>query len=187
MIDCSWCERAQNGETNLKILILLPVVVLFLFTGCEYEAPFTEEHSISIDQSVLGLWEFVSDKGEQSDQNERMMILKYTDTEYLIHYLIGKEGMYFRAYPVRIGGVPCVQIQIIGTADGNLNKDDKKLFHLVSYQLSNGELIIKTLNTKLVDDGLKDSEALKKAFLKYKDDKELFIDPGRFRKIEKGS
>ncbi|OGP53442.1 MAG: hypothetical protein A2Y65_07055 [Deltaproteobacteria bacterium RBG_13_52_11] len=171
----------------MKNLILLPVVLLLLLIGCKYEAPLTEEHSISIDQSVLGLWELVPDKGKQLDQNERMMILKYADTEYLIHYPIGKEGMYFRAYPVKIGGVPCVQIQIIGTAEGNLDKDNKELFHVVSYQLSNGELIIKILNTNLVDDGLKDSEALKKAFLKHKDDKNLFKDPGRFRKIERRS
>jgi hypothetical protein len=166
---------------------MLPVVVLLFLAGCKYEAPLTEEHSISIDQSVLGLWELVPEKGEQPDQNERMMILKYTETEYLIHYPIGKDGMYFRGYPIKVGGVPCVQIQIIGTAEGNLDKDNKELFQVVSYQLSNSELIIKTLNTNLVDDDLKDSEALKKAFLKHKDDKDLFKDPGKFRKIEKKS
>lgn len=166
---------------------MLPVVVLLFFAGCKYEAPLTEEHSISIDQSVLGLWELVPDKGEQPDQNERMMILKYADTEYLIHYPIGKDGMYFCGYLVKIGGVLCVQLQIIGTAEGNLDKDNKKLFHVVSYQLSNGELIIKTLNTDLVDDDVKDSEALKKAFLKHRGDKDLFRDPGKFRKIEKKS
>jgi hypothetical protein len=174
-------------ETAMKSLAILPVVVLLFLAGCEYEAPLTEEHSISIDQSVLGLWEPVPDKGEQPDQNERMMVLKYTETEYLIHYPIGKDGMYFRGYPIKIGGVPCVQIQIIGTAEGNLDKDNKELFHVVSYQLSNGELIIKTLNTNLVNHDLKDSEALKKAFLKHKDNKDLFRDPGRFRKIEKKS
>jgi hypothetical protein len=171
----------------LKTLTLLSVVVLLLLTGCNYEAPLTEEHSISIDQSVLGLWELVPDKGEQPDQNERMMILKYADTEYLIHYPIGKDGMYFRGYPIKIGGVPCVQIQLIGTAEGHLDKDDTTLFQVVSYQLFNGELIIKTLNTDLVRNDLKDSEALKKAFLKHKGDKDLFRDPGKFRKIEKKS
>ncbi len=168
----------------MKKLTLLSVVVSLLLTGCNYEAPLTEKHNISIDQSVLGLWEAVPDKGEQPDQNENMMILKYTDTEYLIHYPIGKDGMYFRGYPIKIGGVPCVQIQIIGTAEGNLDKDDKKLFHVVSYQLSNGELVIKTLNTSLVRDDLKDSKALKKAFLKHKGDKDLFRDPAKFRKTE---
>ena len=171
----------------MKNLTLLSVVVLLLLTGCSYEAPLTEEHSISIDQSALGLWEFVPDKGEQPDQIDRMMILKYSDTEYLIHYPIGKDGMYFRGYPIKIGGILCVQLQLIGTEEGNIDQDTKKLFHVVSYQLSNGELIIKTLNTDLVRDDLKDSKALKEAFLKHKADKDLFRDPGKFRKIEKKS
>ncbi len=171
----------------MKKLILLSVVVLLLLTGCNYEAPLTEEHSIPIDQSALGLWELVPEKSERPGENERMMILKYSDTEYLIHYPIGKEGMYFRGYPIKIGGLLCVQIQLIGTAEGNPDKDDKKLFHVVSYQWSNGELIIKTLNTDLVRNDIKDSKALKKAFLKHKADKGLFRDPGKFRKIEKKS
>jgi hypothetical protein len=76
---------------------------------------------------------------------------------------------------------------LIGTEEGNLDKDNKELFQVVSYQLSHEELIIKTLNTDLMDDDLKSSEAFKKAFLKYKDHKDLFRDPGRFRKIEKKS
>ena len=169
----------------MKKFAVYPVVGVLVLSGCIYEAPITEEHSISIDQSVLGLWELVPEKGEQPDPNERMMILKYAATEYLIHYPVGKDGMYLRAYPVRIGGIPCVQLQLIGTEEGNLDKNDKKLFHVASYQLSDGELVIKTLNTDLVRDGLKDSEALKKAFLKHKDAKDLFRDPGRFRKVER--
>jgi hypothetical protein len=54
-----------------------------------------------------------------------------------------------------------------------------------SFELSDGELIIKMLNTKLVEKGFQDSEALKKAFLKNEEDKNLFVDPGRFRKVGK--
>jgi hypothetical protein len=176
-------KRKEIG--HLKKFALLAVFVLLFFFGCKYEAPLTKEHDIAIDPSVLGLWELIPVKGGKPDLHERVMILKYTETEYLIHYPIGKDGMYFRGYPVRIGDVPCVQIQLIGTEEGNLDKDNKELFQVVSYQLSHGELIIKTLNTDLVDDDVKSSEALRKAFLKHKDHKDLFQDPGRFRKIEK--
>lgn len=175
----------QKGNNHLKRLAILPVFVLLFYSGCKYEAPLTKEHNLAIDQSVLGLWELIPGKGEKRDPHERVMILKYTETEYLIHYPIGKDGMYFRGYPINIGDVPCVQIQLIGTEEGNLDKDNKELFQVVSYQLSHGDLIIKTLNSSLVGDDLRDSEALKKAFLKHKNDKDLFQDPGRFRKIEK--
>jgi len=169
----------------LKKRAFLPILLLLFYSGCKYEAPLTQEHGIPIDQSVLGLWELIPGKGGKKDPHERVMVLKYSETEYLIHYPIGRNGMYFRGYPIRIGGVPCVQIQLIGTEEGNLDPDSKELFQVVSYQLSQGELIIKTLNTDLVDDDLKTSEALRKAFLKHKDSPNLFQDPGTFRKIEK--
>ena len=50
---------------------------VLLFCGCEYETPLTEEHSIAVDSSVLGLWEVIPDKGKEKEQNKRMMILKY--------------------------------------------------------------------------------------------------------------
>ncbi len=169
----------------MKKLVILPILGLLFFVGCKYEAPLTQEHGIAIDPSVLGLWQLIPDKGGKLDPHERVMILRYSETEYLIHYPIGKDGMYFRGYPINIGGIPCVQIQLIGTEDGNLDRDNRELFQVVSYYLSHGELIIRTLSTDLVDDDLKTSESLKKAFLKHKDDPDLFRDPGRFRKVEK--
>ena len=43
----------------------------------------------------------------------------------------------------------------------------------------------KILNTELVDDDQKTTEALTQSFLKHKGNKKLFINPGRFRRIEK--
>ena len=163
------------------------ISMVLIMTGYGYEAPLTEEHSISVDQSVLGLWEPIPDEGEQLDPNDRMIILKYSATEYLIHHPTGKDGMYFRGYPIKIGGVSCVQIQVIGTAKGNLDRHEKELFHVVSFRLLDRKLEIKMLNTELVDDDLKDSDKLKKAFLKHKDNKDLFEGLGKLRRIEKKS
>jgi len=54
----------------------------------------------------------------------------------------------------------------------------------VSYELKKGILEIKTLNTDLVDVGLKTTEALAQTFLNHKDDKNLFSDPVRFKQIK---
>ncbi len=160
------------------------VVAVLLFAGC-YESPLTKEHSIAVDSAVLGLWEWIPDEGEEANANERMMILKYSDTEYLIHYPIGDEGMYFRGYPIKIGDVSCVQIEVLGDYEGPPDTEYRKKFFIVaSYRLTNAELEIKTLNMDLVDEDLKESEALKKAFLKHKDNKDLFIEPGKFRKVK---
>jgi hypothetical protein len=126
-----------------SVAMFLVIAGLFL-AGCKYEAPLTTEHSIPVDSSVLGLWEPIPEKGGESAEDERMMILKYSDTEYLIHYPVEENGLYFRGYAIHV----------------------------------------KMLNTELVSDELTESEALKKAFLKHKDNKHLFANPGNFRRVK---
>ncbi|MBC8244609.1 MAG: hypothetical protein H8E20_09460 [Verrucomicrobia bacterium] len=138
-----------------------------------------------MDSSVLGLWELIPDAGEEKEKKERMMVLKYSGTEYMIHYPIGEDAMYFRAYPVKIGGVQCVQLQAIGTHKGSPDKEEKNLYHVASYQLNGANLEIKLLNAELVDDELKTSAALTRSFKKHKGHKNLFINPGTFRRVEK--
>lgn len=165
------------------IAALLAVTALFI-AGCTYEKPLVKEHVIPIDSSVLGLWEPQPDEGEVSGNNERMIILKFSDTEYLIHYPPGgNDEAYYRGYPIKVGGIPCVQIQVIGTEDGMPKKDVKALFAVVSYELRNDILEIRTLNTDLVDDDLHTTEALVQSFLTHKNNKDLFTNPVRFRRL----
>jgi len=165
---------------------VMPVLVLILLiVGCEYESPLTTEHTVAVDSAVIGLWEPLPNEGSKAEEDERMMILKYSNTEFLIHYPIGEDGFYYRAYPIKLGGVSCVQIQVIGTYEGPLKMDETKLFHVVSYQLTDGKLEIRTLNTDLVDTDLKTTDELREAFLKHKDNKDLFDNPETFRRIER--
>jgi hypothetical protein len=167
----------------MKCIMMVFTIAALLLAGCDYESPFTEEHSIAIDSAVLGLWEPKPDGDEEdSEQDELMMILKYSDTEYLIHYPTGDDGIYYRGYPITVGGISCVQLQIIGTADGPPKKNKTERFCAVSHQLTDSGLEIRTLNTDLLDDDPKTTEELRKAFLKHKDDEDLFNDPGVFRK-----
>lgn len=170
----------------MKYLMALLTIAVLLLAGCVYESPLTKKHDIEIDSAVLGVWEPIPDKGDAPKKDERMMILKYSDTEYLIHYPPGgNDEAYYRGYPIKIGGVSCVQLQVIGTADGPPAKGRKELFHVVSYQLKDGQLEIKTLNTDLVDDDLKTTDELRKAFIEHIDNKGLFKNPGVFRRIMK--
>lgn len=167
----------------MKAVALLMIIAGLLAAGCVYQAPLTDEHKIPVDPAVLGLWESVPDGDGASDTDrERMIVLKYSGTEYLVHYPTGKDGQYFRGYPMKLAGVPCVQVQLIGAATGDVKTEDRK-YQVVSYTLSNGELTLMILNTAVVDKTLKDSAALRKAFEKNKDDKVLFANPGKFRKV----
>ena len=159
------------------------IAVTLFIAGCQYLAPLTEEHSIAIDPAVIGLWEEVPEGDKPSDPDGRMLILKYSDTEYLVHYPIRKDDGYYRAYPVKIDGISCVQIQLIGTANGDVKKGERN-FQVAVYSVSNSELEIKTLNTDLVDKDLRDTASIRQAFLKSKDNKDLFTNPGKFRRVK---
>ena len=162
----------------------LAVIALTLFiAGCEYLAPLAEEHNIAVDPAVIGLWEEVPEGDKPPDPDDRMLILKYSDTEYLVHYPTRKDEGYYRAYPIKVDGISCVQIQLIGTADGDIKKGERK-YQVATYSISNGELEIKTLNTDLVDKDLRDTASIKQAFLKNKDNKDLFTNPGKFRRVK---
>ena len=178
--------------------IILATAVL-LVTGCVYEYPLTTEHNIPIDPELLGLWEGIPDEGDEPDPPEdgekadeekenpedRMLILKFSDTEYMIHIPPGGNAeMYYRGYPINIGNVSCVQLQVIGDYLGPLYKEVKDLFLVATFVLENGGLEIKMLNPDLVGEDLESSEALGEAFLENKENKNLFMDPGKFRRVE---
>ena len=131
---------------------------------------------------MLGHWETLP---ENSDEEKgRMMILKFSSTEYIIHYPVRENAMYFRAYPIKVGGVSCVQLQAIGSNEGPPDQGEKGLYHVASYQLSDAKLEIKLLNEKLVDDELKKSAELTRALLEHKENKNMFINPVKFRRIK---
>ena len=164
----------------MKWKLLFCLFLILIPLGCWYDSPFSEVQEIPLDKEVFGWWEIVSDN--EAEAKERMLVLPFSKAEYLIHYLTGeKETFYFRGYPVKIGDVAFVQLQVIGTMEG-LPEKDSAPFYAVSYQLSDDGLTVRTLNLDLVEEEVKGSEALRKAFLEHKDDPDLFRDPGRFKR-----
>jgi len=174
----------KKGKETMKVFS--SILVAALLVGCVYEEPVFRKEDIPVDTEVLGLWKLTPDKGEEPS-DERMVVMKFSDTEYLIHYPVGKDGVYYKGYPVRFEGISCVQLQAIGTSKGPIKKDEKKLFHVVSYRVEEGGIEVRLLNSDLIDDKLKTTEELREAFLKHKDHKELFVDPGKFRRLDKGT
>lgn len=167
----------------MKHMYTLITAFTFLLGGCQFESPLTSEHRIVIDPAVLGLWELEQDSGH-TGRNEQVMILKFSDTEYLVHYPIaGNDEAYYRGYAVDLGGISCVQLQIIGNAKGPVGQDEKKPYAVVTYQRDGDRLTIKLLNTDLLGDDVHTPEELKAAFLKNKNNKRLFVNPGLFTKV----
>jgi hypothetical protein len=161
------------------------ISVLLVSAGCQYDSPLTGEHSIPIDPTLLGVWEEMPDEGDSLPEAPRMIILKFSETEYLVHYPVGKDGGYYRAYSFSLGGVDGVQLEVVGSENGPIDSTEEDIFLVASYAMINGELEVKLLNEELVDDVLTGSAAIREAFLKNKDSKDLFTDPGKFRRVEK--
>lgn len=171
---------------------------VFLFSGCIYEAPLVAENKLPIDAAILGLWEPVPEEGkepekggdnplkkilEKSPEDSRLLILKFSEKEYMISE---SNNIHYRAYPIELGGKRFVQLQVIGTNGGPMDwKDEKpRPFLVCFFELKNGELALRTMNEDLVSGDLKTTAALQKAFLKNKDNPELFDKPTIYRQVK---
>lgn len=165
-----------------KLMPVFLAATTALLSGCEYEAPLSEEHSISLDPSILGLWEEVPRHGTNSSP-EQILVLPYSDTQYLIQYPVRDDAIYYRGYLINLEGTVCLQLQVIGTDEGPL-EEEKDLFHVASYSFEKGSMKVSVLNTDLVGKECKTTETLQKAFLENIDNKDLFTHPGWFRKCE---
>ena len=160
------------------------IVFLLLFVAaCEYQEPLSEKQNIRIDQALLGLWEPVPEKNEPKPSGEWILALKYSDTEYIIHYQTGTDSMYFRAYPLKIGDISCVQLQLIGNASGPLAKTEPA-YQVAFVTLTGDEATIRMMNTSVVGRDLA-GPALREAFLKNSKNADLFREPVKFRRVKK--
>jgi hypothetical protein len=162
---------------------LLFFVVLLCVAACVYLEPLSEKQNIPIDPALLGLWEPVPEKNEPKPSGEWILALKYSDTEYMIHYKTGSDSMYFRAYPLKVGDISCVQLQLIGYDGGPPAKKDPP-YHVAIVTLNGDEATIRMLNTSVVGKNLA-GPALREAFLKNSKNTDLFLEPAKFIRVKK--
>jgi len=167
----------------MKKFLLFLVFLLLPVSACEYHEPLAEKQNIPIDQALLGLWEPAPEKNEAKPSGEWILALKYSDSEYMIHYQSGSDSMYFRAYPLKVGDISCVQLQLIGDAGGPLAKGEPA-FQVASVTLNGDEVTIRMMNTSVLGRDLA-GPALREAFLKNAKNPGLFREPVKFRRVKK--
>jgi hypothetical protein len=161
-----------------KVLLLL--VMAILFAGCEYDAPISGPQGLDIDSSLTGLW--IDSSAKESDEDpSSLLILEFSQKDYLIAFSAEGETMYFKGYPVELAGDKYVQVQLIGSDKMSAQKKDRK-FHLVSYEAAGNRLELSLLNSDVVDSDLTDSKKLHKLFMENKDNDNLFREVSTFVK-----
>ena len=170
----------------MKPIAILTTFAAMFLSACIYEAPLEVEHTVPVDPELIGVWQLVPKEGEEPDADSRLLILNFSETEYLMSSPVGGEGIHYRAYPIKPGGISCVQLQVIGTDKGKPKWGDgpPKPFMVFSYEVEDGMLVVRSLNKDLVGADLNTTEELREAFLKNKENKDLFTDLATYRKVE---
>jgi hypothetical protein len=162
--------------------MLLPVVLMILLASCVFESPFETTAKVPVDRSLLGRW-------EEAASNEKlvanhMLVLQHSENEYLVQYPEGEKAMYFRAFAVELAGQCCIQIQLIGAADDGPVKPENRKYHLLKVALNRDEVEIRTIKPEMLGKDLRDTESLRAAFSTHKDQKDLFGNPVKFRRVK---
>jgi len=158
---------------------ILCLLSIFLVCACVYEVPLVEEDVLSVDPQLAGIWQEIPEEGEAEDLDDRLIILPFSETEYVAILSPGDGGLYFRAYPIRVGDMTLIQLEWLG-----VDPEEGERYHVCQYMLQNGVLTVETLNDDVISDEIKDSAALRAALLENRDNPELFDEPDRYRRVE---
>lgn len=163
--------------------LYISLLAAFIFAmGCVYEEPFAKHDNSRIDEKLLGHWKFSEDNKDKG--KIEMLIMKYSDTEYLVKYITGDNPFYFRAYNVTIGDIKAVQVQWIGLEKGILEQDSRK-YNLLKYTLDRDSLEIRFINDSLISKDIRNSSTLRDKVMENSKNPGLFNIPGKFERVKK--
>jgi len=159
--------------------LFVTLALAMCLSSCVFESPFEATAKAPVEQALLGRWQEVP-ANTQSPGN-RMLVLQHSENEYLVRYPEGDKAMFFRAFAVDLAGQPCIQIQLIGTAEGAVKPENRK-FHLLKVEHNGDALELKTINRDVLGKDLKQTDELKAAFAARASDPSLFAEPMKFRR-----
>jgi len=163
---------------------LVTVFILLILAACDYDVPLVGEASLPIDQALLGTWEAIPEDRDEQKTPERIVISQESAKLYVIEHIDGESIIYFKGWLAELEGSHFMQVEVTGDNDkGPVGAEDDNLFSVVSYTLNNGELVVRELNTDLVNAELADTAALQAAFVANRDNPSLFHKPGQYRKL----
>jgi len=160
----------------------LIVMGFLLISACDYQVPLSASNIIPIDNGALGIWQLVNEKEEPAEADV-VTILRFSDTEYLLQHRSNGFSIYFRAYLIDVVDRVLLQAEVIGSEEGPPKESYKELFSVIAYTIEGDELTFSSLNTELIDTGISSSEVLRDAFIKEKDNPDLFTDQTRFKRV----
>jgi len=169
----------ETGGSMKTIRLVVCWLFALLLCSCVYEVPLDEEAAIPLDPALTGLWQEIPAEGKPEDPDDRLVILPFSKTEYVAVVSPDDGGLYFRAYPVHLGGMELIQLEWLG-----VDKEEDEPYHVCRYSLKDEILTVEVLNEDVISSDLKDAVALRKALLENCRNLDLFGKPGRYRRLE---
>lgn len=162
-------------KPTAQVLTLLLGITTFL-SGCVYKVPLTEACSIPINEEVLGVWIEEEDIGKPGEDRNGIHVLRFSPTEYLILLMDDEldDPVILRGYPIKIGGMPLVQIELPRGPEDH----EEQRFHVARYAVTNQQLHLSLLNKQIINENIQSSEELKQAFLENLEHPDLFEESG---------
>lgn len=156
------------------------LIVLFSLTGCIYDVPLVEEAEIAVDPSLVARWEPLPGE-DGTDGSEMLVILPFSETEYICVLEGDDDAMYFRAYPILLDDMTLIQLEWLLP---DKNKGEISPYHICRVTLTDDILSVEYINEDVVSSDIKDSASLRDAVLANRENPDLFESPGRYRKTE---
>ena len=158
---------------------LIVCLACLLICGCVYDAPLVEDAVVPVNPALTGLWQEIPAEGKPEDPDERLVILPFSKTEYVAVVSPDDGGLYFRAYPVHLGGMELIQLEWLG-----VDKEEDEPYHVCRYSLKDEILTVEVLNEDVISSDLEDAAALREALLENCRNPDLFEEPDRYRRLE---
>ena len=106
-----------------------------------------------------------------------LLVLPWNATEYLVHYPAdAKDSLYLRAFAVRAGDEPLLQLQLLGAANGSL-PENKAIYHYASVRRrGTTQVEMRLLNPSVISKDLATPEALSQAIAARREQPDMFGD-----------
>lgn len=158
-----------------KAAAILLVLLAMITAGCDYDAPLAEKQGLPLDPSLFGVWE-----GGSGNDKEIWTISRYSPSEYSFSLAGGTTNIgdiTVRGYPIRVAGVYCVQLVITAKNPYAVK------YAVISYERSGDDLMVRTLNSGVINKDLKSTAELRRAFSENRNNQNLFNAPGRLRRV----
>ena len=123
----------------------------WLFFGCEYEVPITEQPTRKIDEKLVGDWVI-----KDGEKEEVMKVAKLDDSTYIVFY----DDRLYRAYHSDVGKTQLVSVQTIDS--------EERKYSYIAWKLSpdGKSLGLQIVNDEIIPDATKDSATLRDTFAK---------------------